>query len=70
MIMNLGLDPFTVTPRIDRQTLRKHETVETLEQMARLALLLELLEQRGEGYCQGDEDDQDVNNIIDFLCTD
>ena len=69
MILDLGLDPFTVTPRMVRQTLREQKPVETLEQMARLGLLLELLEQRGEGYYHGEEEDQDANIMIDFLCT-
>ena len=45
--------------------------METEEQMARLGLLLELLEQRGENYFQGEEEeDPDITNLIDFLCAD
>ena len=37
--------------------------------MAKLGLLLELLERRGEVYSQGEEQDNEMNEIIDFLCT-
>ena len=37
--------------------------------MARLGLLLELLEQRGVSYYAGEDKDDDVNDIINFLCT-
>ena len=56
MLTNLGLDPFTVKLKEVRQTLKKEEPVETEEQMARLGLLLELLEQRGENYYQVEEE--------------
>ena len=57
MLTNLGLDPFTVKPKEVRQKLKEEEPVETEEQMARLGLLLELLEQRGENYYQVEEEE-------------
>ena len=45
---------------------------ESEEQMAKLGLLLELLElleRRGEVYSQGGQQDDEINKIIDFICT-
>ena len=37
--------------------------------MARLGLLLELLEQRGASFYAGEENDDDLTEIINYLCT-
>ena len=50
-----------------RQKVRESQPEETEEQMARLGLLVELLEQRGEGYYKGEEGDQEINHIIEFF---
>ena len=52
-----------------REKLTQKEPKETEEQMARLGLLLELLERRGEDYFQGEEQDGQVTTLIHFLCT-
>ena len=51
-------------------SLRAAEPVETEQQMARLGLLMELLEQRGVEYYEGEEKDEELQALIDFLCTD
>ena len=70
LISDLGLDAATTTPKMVKQRLREEEPVETEDQMTRLGLLMELLERRGEDYFEGEEEDQDINAIIDFLCSD
>ena len=49
--------------------MRAKQPEESEEQMAKLGLLLELLKRRGEVYSQGGEQDNEINQIIDFLCT-
>ena len=70
LITDLGLDPATATPRMVRERLEEEEPVESEEQMARMGLLLELLQKRGDGFDEGEEEDQDFNTLIDFLCSD
>ena len=69
VITQLGLSASTAAAAEVREKLRQSEPEESEEQMARLGLLLELLEQRGVSYYAGEEKDDDVNDIIDFLCT-
>ena len=69
MITKLGLDANTATPAEVREKLRESEPEESEEDMARLGLLLELLEQRGASFYAGEEKDNDLNEIIDYLCT-
>ena len=69
LIRDLGLDPFSATAPMVREKIQQSEPIETEEQMARLGLLLELLERRGEDYFQGEEQDGEVTTLIDFLCT-
>ena len=69
VITQLGLSASTAAAAEVREKLRQIEPEESEEQMARLGLLLELLEQRGVSYYAGEEKDDDVNDIIDFLCT-
>ena len=52
-----------------REKLREDEPAETEEQMARLGLLMELLERRGIQYYEGEEDNE-LTDLIDFLCVD
>ena len=52
-----------------REKIKESEPQETEEQMARLGLLLELLQRRGEDYYEGEEKDGEINELIDFLCT-
>ena len=40
-----------------------------VEMMAKLGLLLELLEGRGEVYSRGEKHDREVNDLITFLYT-
>ena len=70
LIVELGLNPRTATPAEVRERLRAAEPVETEQQMARLGLLMELLEQRGVEYYEGEEMDEELQALIDFLCTD
>ena len=49
--------------------MRQNEPEESEEEMARLGLLLELLEQRGTSFYAGEEKDDNLTEIIDFLCT-
>ena len=49
--------------------MRQSEPEESEQEKARLGLLLELLEQRGANFYAGEEKDNDLNEIIDFLCT-
>ena len=70
MIVELGLDPRTASPAEVRERLRAAEPVETEEQMARLGLLMELLERRGNEHFEGEEKDEELTALIDFLCTD
>ena len=49
--------------------MREKQPKETEEQMAKLGLLLELLERRGMVYSQGEEQDEELNDLITFLCT-
>ena len=49
--------------------MRQCEPEESKEDMARLGLLLELLEQRGASFYAGEEKDDDLTEIIDYLCT-
>ena len=69
LIAKLGLSANTATAAEVREKMRESEPDESEEQMARLGLLLELLEQRGVQYYAGEKDD-DLDVIIDFLCTD
>ena len=69
MITKLGLNANTATPAEVREKLRESEPEESEEDMARLGLLLELLEQRGASFYAGEEKDNDLNEIIDYLCT-
>ena len=70
LISDLGLDPSTATPAMVRETIQESEPKESEEQMARLDLLLELLERHGEDYFQGEEQDGEVTELIYFfLCT-
>ena len=59
MIVELGLNPNTASPSEVRERL-----------MVRLGLLMELLEQRGLEYYEGEEKDEELQALIDFLCTD
>ena len=49
--------------------MRQNEPEESEKEMARLGLLLELLEQRGTGFYAGEEKDDNLTEIIDFLFT-
>ena len=49
--------------------MREKQPEDSEEQMAKLGLLLELLKRRGEVYSHGGEQDNEINQIIDFLCT-
>ena len=69
MITKLGLRASTATPAEVRENLRQSEPEESKEEMARLGLLLELLEQLGASFYAGEEKDDDLNQIIDYLCT-
>ena len=69
IIRDLGLDPSSTSPAEVRLKVRESQPEESEEQMARLGLLLELLERRGEVYTQGGEQEDEINEIIDFLCT-
>ena len=72
LITELGLDPRTASPAEVRLKYRESQPKETEEQMAKLGLLLELLElleRRGEVYSRGEEQDREVNDLITFLCT-
>jgi hypothetical protein len=69
IICDLGLDPSSATPAEVRLKVRESQPEESEEQMAKLGLLLELLERRGEVYTQGGEQEDEINQIIDFLCT-
>ena len=69
LISDLGLDPYTATSAEVRDKIKESEPQETEEQMARLGLLLELLQRRGEDYYEGEEKDGEINELIDFLCT-
>ena len=69
LISDLGLDPSSATPAMVREAARAAEPVESEEQMAKLGLLLELLEQRGEVHTQGEQLDKELNQLIDHLCT-
>ena len=66
MITKLGLSASTATPAEVREKLRQSEPEESKEEMARLGLLLE---QRGASFYAGEEKDNDLNKIIDYLCT-
>ena len=65
----MGLDPSSASPAEVRRKVRESQPEESDEQMVKLGLLLELLERRGEVYSQGEEQDNEMNEIIDFLCT-
>ena len=69
LICQLGLDPATATPGEVREKVRASEPVETEEQLARLGLLTELLERRGDDYYRGEEKDRELSTLIEFLCT-
>ena len=69
LISELGLDPYTATPADVREKIKESEPQESEEQMAKLGLLLELLQRRGEDYYEGEEKDGEINELIDFLCT-
>ena len=70
LITELGLDPRTASPAEVRLKYRESQPEETEEQMAKLGLLLELLERRGLEYSRGEEQDRgEVNDLINFLCT-
>jgi hypothetical protein len=69
MITKLGLSASTASPAEVWEKLRQSEPEESEEDMARLGLLLELLEQRGARFYAGEEKDNDLNEIIDYLCT-
>ena len=56
LILDLGLRPSTATSAEVREKLREAKPAETEEQMARLGLLMELLEHRGIKYYEGEED--------------
>ena len=70
MIVELGLDPRTASPAEVRERLRAAKPVETEQQMARLGLLMELLERRGMEYYEGEKEDEELTALIDFLCID
>ena len=70
MIVELGLNPSTALPSEVRERLRAAEPVETEQQMVRLGLLMELLERRGIKHFEGEEKDEELTALIDFLCTD
>ena len=65
----MGLDPSSATPAEVRLKVRESQPEESEEQMAELGLLLEQLERRGEVYTQGGKQEDEINQIIDFLCT-
>ena len=67
LIVELGRSPSTATSAEVREKLRGAEPAETEEQMARLGLLMELLERRGIDYYEGEEDNE-LNELIDHLC--
>ena len=67
LIVDLGLSPSTATSAEVREKLREAEPAETEEQMARLGLLMELLERRGIQFYRGEEDNE-LNELITFLC--
>ena len=69
LISDLGLDPYTATSAEVRDKIKESQPQETEEQMARLGLLLELLQRRGEDFYKGKEKDNETNDLIDFLCT-
>ena len=69
IITELGLDPRTASPAEVRLKYRESLPKETEEQMAKLGLLLELLERRGMEHTMGKEQDGEVNDLIDFICT-
>ena len=69
LICYLGLDRSSATPAELRAAARAAEPVESEEQMAKLGLLLELLEQRGEVHSQGEQLDEELNQLIDHLST-
>jgi hypothetical protein len=69
IITSLGLDPRTASPAEVRLKFRESQPEETEEQMAKLGLLLELLERRGMEHTMGEEQDGEVNDLIDFICT-
>ena len=69
LISDLGLDPYTATSAEVRDKIKESEPQESEEQMAKLGLLLELLQRRGEDYYEGEEKDGEINELIDFLCT-
>ena len=69
IITELGLDPRTASPAKVRLEYRESQPEETEEQMAKLDLLLELLERRGMEHTIGEEQEGEVNNLISFLCT-
>ena len=69
LIVNQGLSPSTATSAEVREKLREAEPVETEEQMARIGLLMELLERRGIEYYSGEVEDKELTELIDFLCT-
>ena len=49
--------------------MRESQPEESEEQMSKLGLLLEQLERRGKVYTQGGKQEDEINQIIDFLCT-
>ena len=69
IITELGLDPRTASPAEVRLKYRESQPEQTEEQMAKLGLLLELLERRGMEYPMGEEQEGKVNNLIKFFCT-
>ena len=66
LIAKLGLSANTAMPAEVREKMKESKPNESEEQMARLGLLLE---QRGVKYYAGEKDD-DLDVIINFLCTD
>ena len=68
MTIELCLTPSTAMPSEVRERLRAAELVETEQQMVRLGLLMELLERRGIEYYEGEEKDEELTALIDFLC--
>ena len=67
LITELGLNPRTASPAEVRLKVREKQPEETKEQMAKLGLLLELLERRGMVYSQGEEQDEELNQLIFFF---
>ena len=71
MIAELGLSASTATSAEVRENMRQNEPKESEEQMAWLGLLLELLElleQRGINFYDREEKDDELTEIIDYLC--